>query len=129
MVRLCFTMGRGARIQLEHRMGLINSNRSSIRLTIENTSAHPVDFLRLVFDDSTIAPAQQLLQEGNLSVFETYETEYGLINAPVFTWNSEEAKTIAPNQNLTLNIDCFGKVGWCVIFYHIDLFPILTPKK
>ncbi|EAU88629.2 hypothetical protein CC1G_12021 [Coprinopsis cinerea okayama7 len=92
---------------------LYDGERSSIRLTIENISTHPVDFLRLAFDDSTVAPAQQLLQEGNLSVFETYETEHSLINSPVFSWDSSEAKTIAPNQNLTLNVDCFGKVG-CV---------------
>lgn len=91
---------------------LITFVRSSIRLTIENISAHPVDFLRLVFDDSTQGPAQQALAEGELSVFDTYETEYSLINAPVFSWKPEEAKVIAPNQNLTLTVDCFGKVGW-----------------
>ncbi|TFK29959.1 hypothetical protein FA15DRAFT_677283 [Coprinopsis marcescibilis] len=90
---------------------LYDGERSSIRLTIENISDHPVDFLRLAFDDSTISPAQQSLQEGNLSVFETYETEYSLINSPVFSWDSSEGKTIAPNQNLTLNVQCFGKVG------------------
>jgi hypothetical protein len=86
--------------------------RTTIRLTIENISAHPIDFLRLAFDDSTIAPAQQALAEGSLSVFDTYETEHRLINSPVFSWDSEEAKIIAPSQNLTLSIDCFGKVGW-----------------
>ena len=56
--------------------------------------------------------AQKLLQEGELSVFDTYETEYSLIYKPIFSWNKEEAKTILPNQNLTLTLGCFGKVGW-----------------
>ncbi|KAF6765224.1 TRAPP II complex [Ephemerocybe angulata] len=90
---------------------LYDGERSTVRLTVENISPHPVDFLRLAFDDSTIGPAQQALAEGELSVFGTYETEYSLINAPVFSWNPDEAKVIAPNQNLTLTVDCFGKVG------------------
>lgn len=91
---------------------LYDGERTTIRLTIENISPHPIDFLRLAFDDSTIAPAQQALAEGNLSVFDTYETEHGLINSPVFSWNAEDAKVIQPNQNLTVAVNCFGKVGW-----------------
>ena len=86
--------------------------RSSIRLTLENVSPIPVDFLHLSFEDSTIEPAQRALADGNLSVFETYETEYSLIHRPVFSWDLKEAKSIPPNQNVTLTLGCFGKVGW-----------------
>lgn len=95
-------------------------NSSTIRLTIDNISSIPVNFLRLAFEDSTIAHAQQTLAEGNLSVYDTYETEHDLINRPVFSWTSDESRPIAPNQNLTLTLSCFGKVGWFVI-----VFPIL----
>ena len=89
------------------------SFRSAIRLTLENVSALPIDFLRLSFDDSTIAPAQQALSDGGLSVFDTYETEYDLIRRPMFSWNSpKEIKTIAPGQKVTLTIGCSGKAGW-----------------
>lgn len=90
------------------------THRSTIRITLENVSSLPIDFLRLIFDDSTIAPAQQALTEGDLSVFDTYETEYDLIHRPMFSWNREEAKDIAPGQKLTLTITCLGKVGWWV---------------
>lgn len=59
-------------------------------------------------------PAQQALAEGELSVFDTYETEHSLINEPVFTWSKDEARPIQPGQTLTLNISCLGKAGWCV---------------
>jgi len=86
--------------------------RSTIRVTLENVSPIPVDFLHFAFEDSTIEPAQKALADGSLSVFETYETEYSLIHTPVFSWDQDEAKIIAPNQNLTLTLSCFGKVGW-----------------
>lgn len=60
-----------------------------------------------------MAPAQQALAEGELSVFDTYETEYDLINKPAFTWQSQkEFKEIAPSQKVVLIVSCFGKVGW-----------------
>ena len=54
------------------------SDRSTLRLTLENVSNLPVDFLRLSFDDSTIGPAQAALAEGDLSIYDAYETEYQL---------------------------------------------------
>lgn len=80
-----------------------------------------VDFLHCAFEDSTIAPAQKALAEGNLSVFETYETENSLINNPVFSWDQDEVKVIARNQNLTLTLGCFGKVGWYVGYTCLDI--------
>ncbi|KAK0197056.1 TRAPP II complex [Armillaria mellea] len=90
---------------------LYDGERSTIRLTVENVSSLPVDFLRLVFDDSTIAPAQQALAEGSLSTFDTYETEYNLIHRPLFSWNEDEGRAITPGGKLTLSVQCLGKVG------------------
>lgn len=72
----------------------------------------PIDFLRLAFDDSTITPAQQALAEGDLSVFDTYETEYSLIHKPVLSWDQKDASNIPPGQKLTVTVKCIGKVGW-----------------
>lgn len=91
------------------------SIRSSIRLTLENVSHISINFLRLAFDDSTISPAQQALAEADMSVFETYETEYNLIHRPTFSWNKDEVKDIHPGQRITLTVGCFGKVGWCAV--------------
>ncbi|KAF9482780.1 hypothetical protein BDN70DRAFT_874562 [Pholiota conissans] len=90
---------------------LYDGEKSTIRLTLENVSNIPVDFLHFAFEDSTIEPAQKALTEGNLSVFDTYETEYRLLHNPVFSWDCEENKSIAPSQNLTVTLGCFGKVG------------------
>ncbi|KIY72144.1 hypothetical protein CYLTODRAFT_434842 [Cylindrobasidium torrendii FP15055 ss-10] len=90
---------------------LYDGERSIIRLTVENISSLPIDFLRLAFDDSTIQTAQQALVDGGLSTFETYELEYTLIHRPLFEWNENEAKEILPGGLLTLNVQCFGKVG------------------
>ncbi|KAF8910953.1 transport protein particle complex subunit [Gymnopilus junonius] len=99
---------------------LYDGEQSTIRLTLENVSPIAVDFLHLAFEDSTIEPAQKALADGNLSVFETYETEYNLIHNPVFSWDLKEAKSIAPNQNVTLTLGCFGKVGCTSGIIHIS---------
>lgn len=91
-------------------------SRTTIRVTLENVSSLPIDFLRLTFDDSTIAPAQQALAEGELTVFDTYETEYSLIHKPVFTWDSKRnPQEIQPREKIVVTVNCFGKVGWYVV--------------
>ncbi|KAI9446319.1 TRAPP II complex [Lactarius indigo] len=77
---------------------LYNGERSTLRLTLENVSNLPVDFLRLSFDDSTIGPAQAALAEGDLSIYDAYETEYQLINRPVFSWDREQEDTEIPRR-------------------------------
>lgn len=80
---------------------------------MENVSALPIDFIKLTFDDSTIGPAQQALADGELSVFDTYETEYSLINRPAFSWDEKKAKkTVGPGDKTALTVNCFGKAGW-----------------
>ncbi|KAI0031712.1 TRAPP II complex [Vararia minispora EC-137] len=92
---------------------LYDGERSTIRLTLENVSPLPVDFLRLTFDDSTVGPAQAALAEGELSVFETYETEYALLKRPVFSWDAarHEGRVIRPGQKEVVEVVCAGKVG------------------
>jgi len=91
---------------------LYNGETSTIRLTLENVSSLPIDLIRLTFDDSTITPAQQALAEGELSVFETYETEYDLIHRPVFIWDNErDTSRVDPGEKTTVSVKCFGKVG------------------
>lgn len=91
-------------------------HRSDIRITLENVSSLPIDFLRLSFDDSTNAPAQQALADGDLSVFDTYETEYDLIHRPVFACDNRGGdNAVGPGRKVTLVVSCRGKVGWYVI--------------
>jgi hypothetical protein len=60
-----------------------------------------------------MGPAQQALADGELSVFETYETEYELLHRPVFQWYMDnEPSSIAPGRKVVLTIICSGKVGW-----------------
>jgi hypothetical protein len=103
---------RNVRICLLFMKCMLISFRSSIRITLENVSRLPIDFLRLIFSDSTITLAQQALAEGTLSVFDTYETEHSLIHKPVFSWDQKDANCIPPGQKLTLTVTCIGKVGW-----------------
>ena len=72
--------------------------------------------MHLTFEDSTIVPAQQALAEGDLSVFDTYETEFDLIHRPVFTWDSRRnSYDIRPGEKAVIIVDCYGKVGWYVV--------------
>ncbi|CAK5277407.1 unnamed protein product [Mycena citricolor] len=108
---------------------MYNGEMAMIRLTLENVSSLPIDFLRLVFDDSTIAPAQQDLANGDLSVFDTYETEFDLLHRPVFAWNKEEGKDInvLPGSKVTVNINCFGKVGCTTGTIHVSYAYVHRP--
>ncbi|XP_006458106.1 hypothetical protein AGABI2DRAFT_148600 [Agaricus bisporus var. bisporus H97] len=90
---------------------LYEGERSTLRITLENISLLPIDFVHLAFDDSTIEPAQQALAEGAMSSSDVYETEHSLINQPVFTWNKSEGRFIPPGHTLSLSISCFGKSG------------------
>ncbi|KAG9019650.1 hypothetical protein FRB90_011996 [Tulasnella sp. 427] len=81
------------------------------RLTVENISPVPVDFIKLAFDDSSIGIAQQALAEGELSVAEAYETEYNLVNRPVFTYSGITNQNIGPEKKATISVTCFGKLG------------------
>ncbi|KAH7889670.1 TRAPP II complex [Phlebopus sp. FC_14] len=91
---------------------LYDGEKLAIRLTLENVSALPVDFLRLSFEDSTIGPAQEALSEGNLNAFESYEIEYDLVHRPAFSWQSDnEVKVINPGQKIVMSVTCLGKVG------------------
>ncbi|THH33843.1 hypothetical protein EUX98_g252 [Antrodiella citrinella] len=100
---------------------LYNGETTTIRVTLENVSSLPIDFLRLTFDDSTIAPAQQALAEGEMPVFDTYETEYSLIHTPVFTWDSKRnPQEIQSGEKVVIVINCFGKVGCSSGAMHIS---------
>ncbi|KAG1782538.1 TRAPP II complex [Suillus placidus] len=100
---------------------LYNGEESTIRLTLENISALPIDFLRLSFEDSTIGPAQEALSEGELSVFETYETEFDLLHRKALSWrNEKEITNILPNQKVVLSVTCVGKVGCAHGTVHIS---------
>ncbi|KAF9227891.1 hypothetical protein BS17DRAFT_693370 [Gyrodon lividus] len=91
---------------------LYNGERSTIRLTLENVSALPIDFLKLSFEDSTVSPAQEVLSEGGLGVFETYETEYDLLHRQAFSWNGDkEVKVVKPGQKIVVSVTCLGKIG------------------
>ncbi|KAJ1309581.1 hypothetical protein OPQ81_006354 [Rhizoctonia solani] len=86
-----------------------------IRLTVENVSLHPIDFLRMSFDDSTLPALQQALAEGELTVAEAYETEYELVNRPVLKWDLDGVDasnmTLSPRQKMPIWVTCFGKEG------------------
>lgn len=101
------------------RSGLLNMTvRSTIRLTVENVSMIPIEFLKVTCVDSTMAPAQQALADGDMPVFETYETEYELLRRPVFRWDREtEPKAVSPGRKAVLTIVCSGKVGWYVSLF------------
>lgn len=88
------------------------STRSTVRLTLENVSSIPVDFIKLTFDDSTVSAAQQALAEGDLSIADAYETEYDLTRRPVLTWQGACDVDIPPDQKTTVAVTCLGKYGW-----------------
>ncbi|GJJ12127.1 hypothetical protein Clacol_006368 [Clathrus columnatus] len=113
---------------------MYDGESSTIRLTIENVSTVPVQFLKVVCSDSTMIQARQALDDGELSVFETYETEYELLRRPVLKWDmSTEPKSIAPGKTTVLTITCTGKLnctsGSLQILYSSTAIDKLSPSE
>jgi len=108
---------------------IFTCTRSTLHITLENISLLPIDFVHLAFEDSTVEPAQRMLAESELSVFDTYETEYSLINEPVFSWSKDEVQKIESGQILGLSISCLGKAGWYVFEYFVVYCRSLTSIK
>ncbi|KAL7409219.1 TRAPP II complex [Mrakia frigida] len=97
---------------------LYDGEESTIRITLENTSSLPVDFVQLSFQDSTTGRSQAIISEGerDLSAGEAYEIESDLVNRPVFKWDQQKGESIRippGGGRQTINVKCLGKVG-CV---------------
>jgi len=95
----------------------LSSIRSTIRITLENTSTLPVDFVQLSFQDSTTGRSQAIISEGerDLSAGEAYEIESDLVNRPVFRWDQQKGEPIVippGGGRKTIDVRCLGKVGW-----------------
>ena len=89
------------------------SDSSPIRITIEDISSLPVDFLELTFEDSTKLYYEQLMNAEEPNAFDTYEAEHSLVHRPVLSWNQQEARRdIGAGQESTITVKCFGKAGW-----------------
>ncbi len=84
----------------------------TIKLTLENASSTPIDFIKASFNDSTIAPIQASLAEGDLPIAEAYEAEYDLVNRPVLTWLGLSNARIEPGKRVVAAVTCFGKRSW-----------------
>ena len=85
--------------------------RSTIKITLENSSSTPVDFVKLSFEDSASKAMISILNEGELSGPQAYELEYDMIKRPVFTWDASET-VVQPGGRTTIVVTCVGKVGW-----------------
>ncbi|ORY31418.1 TRAPP II complex [Naematelia encephala] len=107
---------------------LYNGESSTIRLTLENSSSVPVDFIKLSFDDSSARDVQTLINEGDLSPEHAYELEWDVLNRPVFVWENEQDTAIAPGGKLTLSVRCLGKVGCTDGSIRIDYGYISRPN-
>ncbi|WWD18356.1 hypothetical protein CI109_102806 [Kwoniella shandongensis] len=91
---------------------LYNGETSTIKITLENSSSVPIDFIKLTFDDSTAREAQAIIQEGELTPEQAYELEWDQLNRPVFTWEKgDDEISIAPGGKATISVRCLGKVG------------------
>ncbi|TDL27497.1 hypothetical protein BD410DRAFT_762504 [Rickenella mellea] len=92
---------------------LYNGETSTIRLTLENVSSIPVDFLKLTFHDSTKAHFEEALADGGLSVFDSYEAGYNLIHRPAFWWweGGSKQSHVQPGKEAVISICCRGKSG------------------
>lgn len=91
---------------------LYDGETSVIRITVENSSQVPVDFVKLSFEDSVTREAQYLLADGAQTSQQAYELDYDVSKQPVFTWDNSSPLSIPPGGRATLSVQVLGKVGW-----------------
>ncbi|KAM0753107.1 Trs120-domain-containing protein [Meredithblackwellia eburnea MCA 4105] len=90
---------------------LYDGEKSTIRIGLENTSASPVDFIKLTFSDMHSRNAQAYLDENELAAGDAYEIHSETSHRPVFTWTSTGDDAIPPGSSKILEVSCLGKVG------------------
>lgn len=89
---------------------LFDGETSVIRITLENSSSVPVDFIKLSFDDSVSREAQAMMSE-EISPQQAFDLDYDCTQRPVFTWDKNSNVHIPPGGRTTLQIEVLGKVG------------------
>lgn len=89
---------------------LFNGETSVVRITLENSSSTPVDFIKLSFDDSVSREAQAMMVE-EIPPQQAYDLDYDITQRPVFTWDKNSNIHIPPGGRATLQIEVLGKVG------------------
>jgi hypothetical protein len=84
-----------------------------VRLTLENSSSTPVNFVKLSFDDNTVREANAVLAE-EITPRHAYEIQHDQLHRPVMRWDAEQRMEIKPGARASIAVECFGKIGWSV---------------
>ncbi|GAA5925915.1 hypothetical protein JCM1841_004039 [Sporobolomyces salmonicolor] len=90
---------------------LYDGEVTTIRISLENTSTSPVDFVNVTFSDSLSASIQAYLAENDLPASDAFELEAESVARPVFSWSGTTATTILPGASHVLEVRCLGKIG------------------
>jgi len=95
---------------------LYDGEVTTFEITLENVGERPADWLDLSFADSHTSAARARLREGEMTASEAFELEHLLQHRPVFVWLAPDLPMrIEAGARATLTVECFGKVGWCVL--------------
>ncbi|GAA5873361.1 hypothetical protein JCM3774_000758, partial [Rhodotorula dairenensis] len=90
---------------------LFDGEISTIRISLENASSVPVDFVHVTCTDSLTTATRQYLSDAELSAAEIYELEFDAVEKPVFRWLGSQDFAIAPGSSRVIEIECRGKIG------------------
>lgn len=107
VVMSCISLPQSAIMVLE-------GETKMFKITLQNTTAVPVDMIFLSFTDSTTSQPRPSSTEAKPSASETYELEYASLNKQPFRWRrarSDENIRIEPKMERTLEIEVLGKPG------------------
>ncbi|MCJ1401374.1 hypothetical protein MMC11_004586 [Xylographa trunciseda] len=105
-------------------MMLLEGETKRFTMTLRNISYNtPVDILSLSFTDSATSTLQHALTNKGLSPSELYEVELVSYQKETLKWLHEDCNRevkIAPNENLSLEIEVVGKPGLTYGSIYID---------
>ncbi|MCJ1472984.1 hypothetical protein MMC13_001633 [Lambiella insularis] len=114
---------------------LLEGETRTFTITLRNISTTNVNLLLFAYTDSTLSNLQSALANKNLPQAELYEIELTALNKEAFRWPRQDSSStfsIAPNSNLTLEMEVLGKAGLTTGTLHFDygyLDPANTESK
>lgn len=112
---------------------LLEGEKKRIKFTLQNASSTtPIDLLLLTFTDSTSSSLQTALANKDISAAEIYEAELSSYRQEALRWiqgDNDPDLSIAPNRELTIEIEVLGKPGLTYGTIQIDYGHLGVPRS
>lgn len=114
---------------LQSSVMILEGERQVFSVTMQNTSATPVDLMLFSFKDSTQAPLQEALGKRDATPAELYEYELILTRRQALRLaRSDQGRNIAPGGEASFEFEILGKPGLTHATIQVDYTYLGVPR-